>query len=81
MKRYKVKSRTRKYAVLLMSVCFAALSAVSVLAAGRGTEALYNVLYEKTEKMIVEELDPQDELEEYVWLPDEEIQIVESAIP
>ena len=81
MKRYKVKSRTRKYAVLLMSVCFAALSAVSVLAAGRGTEALYNVLYEKTEKMIVEELDPQDELEEYVWLPDEEIQIVESGDP
>ncbi len=78
MKRYKVKSRTRKCAVLLMSVCFAALSAVSVLAAGQGTEAFYNVLYERTEKTIVEELEPQDELEEYVWLPDEGMQIVES---
>ncbi|HIZ44700.1 MAG TPA: M56 family metallopeptidase [Firmicutes bacterium] len=78
MKDYKMKSRMKRISAVMMALCFVSLSSLSVLAAGHGTDCLYNAIYEQTEETIVEETQIGQDMEEYVWLPDESVQIIEA---
>ncbi len=79
MKRYKRKNRMKKSVVILLAVCFMAVSAGTVMAAGQGTEALYSMLYAETDETIAEQPQAQEELEEYIWIPDGNTTVIESG--
>ncbi len=80
MKRHNPKKELGKAALVLLAVCFLLTLAGTALAAGKGVEALYGVVYAATEKMEYEEPGPEPVVsEETEWLPDESLTIVDTG--
>lgn len=79
MSKYNPKKELKKAGLVLVAVCFAAVSAVTAMAAGNGLESVYNAVYDKTERIILEDTQPQIVSGEYEWLPDGSFLVIDSG--
>lgn len=78
MKKHNPKRELRRAVLALLAACFLLTLSGTVLAAGKGVEALYGVVYAATERTEYEEPGPEPEVSEEVeWLPDESLAIVD----
>lgn len=79
MRHYDPKKEWNKAVMALLILCFVLTSALTSLAAGEVIEELYKVVYDATEVIEYEELQPQPEVsDEYEWVPGDDITIIES---
>ncbi len=79
MKKYNPSKEFKKEVVFALSICFVMASALTSMAAGEGTKTIYESIYDSTMVYIEEERQVQPELEEYEWIPEDSLTIVDTG--
>ena len=62
-----------------LGICFLAISSVTAAAAGKGTEIIYDAVYQATERTVEEAKQAQVVSKEYEWMPGDDITVIESG--
>lgn len=79
MKKYNPGKEFKKVVVFALIVCFTMASALTSMAAGEGIKTVYESIYDSTMVYVEEDLQVQPALEEYEWIPEDGLLIVDTG--